>query len=137
MNQSTDGRQDEDDQFEILEIDGPPKAHFEIPIRGQSLGITSQRPYDIAFVERITYYGFVFHGPTLKAMTDLQEATLASIRAELRRWGGGIIWWRIRPSLAGDATTQVKKMRLGTSPDLPVSFWQDMQRSVTEKDGVT
>jgi hypothetical protein len=126
--------QKDQDQVDILEIDGPPRSHFEIPIRGESLGLTGQGPHDIAFVERIVYLNFGLNGPTCEAVEDRRDAILAAVRAELGKFGGGIIWWRKRPETTKDFTADRVhvSMRFGTSPILAANFWDSVEMSASD-----
>lgn len=114
---------DDKDQAEILEIDGPPRAYFDIPIRGESLGLIEQRPHDVAFVEHIVYHNFGLNGPTAEVLEDRRDAILAAVRIELGAFGGGILWWRKRPELKQEGDRYHLRMRFGTSPILPTTFW--------------
>lgn len=124
----------DNDEADILEIDGPPRGHFDIPVRGEALGLNRQGSHDIAFIECIVYQNFGLNGPTAKMMEDRRDAILGKVRAELAKYGGGIIWWRKRPELSNDRDEARYHlwMRFGTSPILPTSFWDEVSMTASD-----
>lgn len=123
-----------EDQEEVHEIDGPPRAYFEIPIRGESLGL-KMGPTDVAFVERITYHAFRLVGATREGVEARRDQVLQLVTSEIRKFGGGIIWWRRRPSAPewegpGDTGHVAIRLRLGTSPRLDDRFWKRINLAV-------
>lgn len=103
------------DEWDIPEIDGPPRAYFELPVSTATIG---EAPGGLAAIERITYHLVQFE--TATAM----EACVQAVRLELgRRYGCGIIWWRHRPSV--DRACR-PSMRLATSPILPDEVWAQL-----------
>jgi hypothetical protein len=107
----------------IIELDGPERAFFDIPIRGESLQLANQGPNDIAFVERVMYHKFHIAGPTVVVLREAGEARMAMVRRALSAYGGGIIWWRVRPTLRPLGEGLSWYARLGTSPGLPREVW--------------
>ena len=129
---------DTEPQADILEIDGPPRAYFEIPldytaadIDAGGLGYPEQRLY-----QRVLYYSFMV---TRENRTDCVEAAghvINEVTAELFKFKGGIIWWRKRPELeqgydneAGQIRYRVR-LRLGTSPSLDRETWNRIGASI-------
>lgn len=110
------------DTADIIELDGPPRAYFEIPVSMETVGLAkTQGAHEIAAIERIEYQSFDFRGDDAKL---LAEAVVARVRAELAKYGGGIIWWRRRPCVGYDCLVN---MRLATSPSLPAKFWEKLR----------
>jgi len=120
------------DEADILEIDAPRRAYFEIPIRGESLGLANMGADDVAFIERICYQSFVLIGSTAEDVKARRDTILAAVRAEIAKCGGGIIWWRKRPELIFEGTEPRVRMRLGTSPGMSAMFWQGLAVAVED-----
>lgn len=106
----------------ITELDGPPTAYFEIPLEYWATANgelePAGHPESQRLVQRVEYKSFGV--PTLEIANDL----VAAVRAELRKLGGGYIWWRKRPAMESYDGGKTKwRLRLATSPELPWEWW--------------
>jgi hypothetical protein len=104
-----------DTEFEnVIEIDGPPRAYFEIPLGDEDR------------VLRIVYKAFIVVGIDAEAAKAVGERALRHIRARVNisNYGGcGIIWWRRHPNIHEADGFFKWTCRLATSPELPDGFW--------------
>jgi hypothetical protein len=113
----------------IQEIDGPPRAYFEIPIRFS--------PDDTQLsVLQITYVTLI-RPITQEHVEDNMQGVVAeqlvtAIKDQLFKIGGGIIWWRARPKLEVFNTSQGQvfkvRCRVATSPPLSDEAWDSLHR---------
>jgi hypothetical protein len=105
----------------VLELDGPPMAYFEIPLdywatpNGELE--PASHPEASRLTQRVEYWNFrVRDGEVARTVID-------RVTARLKGLGGGYIWWRLRPTF--DA-----RLRLGTTPELPADWWQQLSLDV-------
>ena len=106
----------------IHEIDGPKQAYFEIPFNDM--------------VIRVTYISIVWPITQEHVEDNMQNEVskhiVTSIKDQLFKLGGGIIWWRVRPELTiyDGPQGQIFKVRcrVATSPPLSDEAWKSLHR---------
>lgn len=114
----------------IIELDGPPAAYFEISLdfwatpNGEIEA--PGHPDATRLIQRIVYINFTV------ADNARVQTILARVNERLKELGGGYIWWRQRPTQTEQTDDQPPKMRLrlGTTPQLPDSWWQRLSTDV-------
>lgn len=101
---------------EVLEINAPPRAYFYIP---------TGDGFDISPI-RIVFKTLCLISKDKAKLEQRGEMELNVLRSELQDRGGGVIWWRTRPSIEQDGKRKKFKWRcrLDTSPQLPDWFWE-------------
>lgn len=116
------------DEAQVIELDGPPMAYFEIPLpyfatpNGELE--PEGHPEASRLVMRIDYQNFHVRDNTA-VMIVIERVT-----RRLRELGGGFIWWRLHPSYAEDRTM---RLRFGTTPELPPPWWAELRRDVGDR----
>ena len=113
------------DEATVVELDGPPRAYFEIPLdyfatpNGELE--PEGHPEAIRLTQRVLYMNFRV-GDNARVQT-----VLSRVNERLKEIGGGYIWWRLRPRTEPDGTI---RFRLGTTPELPAMWWKTVGRDV-------
>jgi hypothetical protein len=109
------------DATEITEIDAPPRAYFDIP---------TGDGFDAPPI-RLVFRTLCLISNDRAKLEQQAEMELNVVRSELQGRGGGIIWWRSRPSLERDGKRKrfTWRCRLETSPQLPEWFWKPIEKS--------
>lgn len=110
---------------DIVELDGPPRAYFELPLdywatpNGELEA--ESHPEACRLIQRVVYVNFKV------ADNARVQTVIERVKAKLKDLGGGYIWWRLRPTY-----TETKELclRLGTTPQLPVAWWNELSESV-------
>lgn len=121
-----DWRQD-DEGPHVVELDGPCAAYFEIPLdyfatpNGELE--PESHPEASRLTQRVVYQAFNV-ADTVRVRTATER-----VRARLQAIGGGYIWWRRRPTQTADSPPRMR-FRLGTTPELPTEWWQELARAV-------
>jgi hypothetical protein len=111
----------------IIELDGPLRAYFEIPLdywatpNGELEA--ESHPEASRLTQRVVYINFDVADP-LRARTVTERVT-----QRLKELGGGYIWWRLRPTVTQDQPPRLR-LRLGTTPELPRDWWQRLSQDV-------
>lgn len=111
----------------IVELDGPPRPYFEIPLDywATSNGeLEAENHPEVArLVQRIVYINFrVRNALAVRIITD-------RVTHALREKGGGYIWWRKHPTEEA-GPPRVITLRLGTTPQLLAAWWQTLSDDV-------
>ena len=108
------------------EIDGPPRAYFEIPFP-DVVEIAVLRIEYVTIIWPITQEQFEDN-----IQTEVAGRLVTAIKDELFKLGGGIIWWRTRPALQtydGPQGTIFKiRCRVATTPMLSNETWDKLYR---------
>ena len=113
------------DEIVIVELDGPPRAYFEIPLDYYATPNgelePSSHPEACRLTQKVTYINF-------RVPTGLEvHAIIGRVTARLKEIGGGYIWWRRRPAKDEDGQWG---LRLGTTPALADSWWERLSHDV-------
>jgi hypothetical protein len=113
---------------EVIELDGPPMAYFEIPLdywatpNGEIE--PEGHPEATRLIQRVVYLNFrVVDHIAVKTVVD-------RVTARLQELGGGYIWWRSRPALKRVGSMPFMAFRLGTTPQLPQDWWYRLSDDV-------
>ena len=120
----------------IIEIDGPARAYFDIPTGVKNIGM------DIWV--RVIYRAIQFASADSEMVRSEWAIHLAEIRRELNELGGGVIWWRTRPEFSVEKRSgkgnhravHVLYARLATSPQLPDAVWIRLHWKRDERVGI-
>jgi len=103
----------------IVELDGPQRSYFEIPLDHWATPNGELEPEGhpeaVRLSQRVVYINF-----TVADAVRIQTV-LTRVNERLKELGGGYIWWRLRPTPTQDGRF---RMRLGTTPQLPGSWWE-------------
>jgi hypothetical protein len=99
----------------VIEIDGPARAYFDIPVSS---------PGGEKFVARILFRSFGYGGTTDEEAQRYGELFSRRLHALLAADDGGIIWWRTRPTVHSGQW----RCRVATSPDLSIEQWDWLSR---------
>lgn len=118
-----------DRPIEIIEIDGPSCAWFELPLEyfvTANGEIEAEGMPGAVRLSQLYEYRNVW-------VDDLKQAdaVIDQVRQRLKELGGGVIWWRRRYPSAGGRTM----IRLTSSPPLPLPWWDRMAEQVGLTDG--
>jgi hypothetical protein len=111
-----------EDNF-VDELDMPPRAYFDIP---QNIPTAELQ------LQRIVAYVMVSGPCNQENAEKFRDESTEKVRSELRKLGGGIIWWRTRFEIdQSDRRNKIWRAygRCGTSPALPESFWSQLAQS--------
>jgi hypothetical protein len=107
----------------IVELDGPERAYFEIPLDYWATAngeLEAESHPDVArLVQRVVYVNFKVRD-ALHVRVITQRVTQA-----LKELGGGYIWWRKHPEET-PGPPRVIALRLGTTPQLALPWWQTL-----------
>lgn len=105
----------------VHELDMPSMAYFDIPL--DIPGEERQIQRVVAHEMRAGPFG------TREKAETFSKLSVSRVCQEILTFGGGVIWWRIRPKVNNDISGPAMwyfYARCGTSPTLPDSFWREM-----------
>lgn len=113
------------DEPDIIELDGPPHAYFEIPLDYWSTPNgeleAANHPEACRLIQRVVYINF-------KVADNARcQTVIERVKARLKDLGGGYIWWRLRPTYTEEKEL---RLRLGTTPQLPDAWWRELSHAV-------
>jgi hypothetical protein len=103
----------------VIEVDGPPMAYFEIPY---------YTPVGDLQELRIEYISVCLSCKNRSQLEDQVKLELNVIKCELEQRGGGIIWWRHRSEYEKVGKLWVWYARLQTSPEIPDHWWAPIRK---------
>ena len=117
----------------VLELDGPAQAYFDIPLDYHSTPNgeleAPDHPEASRLVQKVIYVGF-------EVSTETQALRVQqAVTERLLELGGGIIWWRRRPTATNYEPPTVR-LRLGTTPQLPRAWWERLSGETGNSSGV-
>lgn len=136
---------DNSSEAHVYELDGPAQAYFEIPLdwfaNANAEIEPGNSPGAVRLVQRVVYYNFMVLGDSENEVKQAVIDITGAVHVELRKTREiSYIWWRKRPEYVVE---QVKKkflgkkeprhkvrLRLGTCPSLPTSFWSALSLKV-------
>lgn len=116
----------------MVELDGPSAAFFEIPLdyfatpNGELE--PESHPEASRLMQRVVYQNF--HVSDNARVQNIIER----VTSRLKELGGGYIWWRKRPVYTEDRTL---RLRLGTTPELPFKWWEELSADVGNQAGMS
>lgn len=110
---------------DIVELDGPPQAFFELPLDYWATPNGELERAGAAgsarLIQRVMYINF-------KVADNARcQTVIERVKARLRDLGGGYIWWRLRPTYTLEREL---RFRLGTTPQLPDAWWNRLSEAV-------
>ena len=105
---------------EVTEIDAPPRAYFDIP---------TGDGFDSPPI-RLEFKTLCIVSKDKAKLEKQGEMELNIVRSELEGRGGGIIWWRTRPTIEqyGESKWQWR-CRLDTSPQFSDWWWAPISKT--------